>query len=54
MLAAFMLGLVFAGTFTEVVQHYLNWSEKSKGTLILKKICGVLIIFGGMYMIYTA
>ena len=45
--------IVFAGTFTEIVQHYLNWSEKSKGALILKKICGVLIILGGVYMLYT-
>ncbi|OGP89079.1 MAG: cytochrome C biogenesis protein [Deltaproteobacteria bacterium RBG_19FT_COMBO_43_11] len=43
--------IVFAGTFTEVIQHYLNWTEKSKGALILKKICGVLVIVGGIYMI---
>jgi cytochrome c-type biogenesis protein len=46
--------IVFAGTFTEVVQRYMNWNEKSKGALILKKICGVLVIFGGLYLIYTA
>ncbi|MDP2932583.1 MAG: cytochrome c biogenesis protein CcdA, partial [bacterium] len=23
--------IILAGTFTEVVQHYLNWNEKSKG-----------------------
>ena len=46
--------IVFAGTFTEVVQHYLNWSEKSKGAVILKKICGILVLAGGLYMIYTA
>ncbi|MBU0478038.1 cytochrome c biogenesis protein CcdA [bacterium] len=46
--------IVFAGTFTEVVQHYLNWNEKSKGTLILKKICGVLVLLGGTWLIYTA
>jgi len=45
--------IIFAGTFTEVIQHYLNWSEKSKGAIILKKICGVLVVFGGIYMIYT-
>ncbi len=45
--------IVFAGTFTEVVQHYLNWDEKSKGTMILKKICGVLIILGGIYLIWS-
>jgi len=45
--------IVFAGTFTEVIQHYLNWSERSKGALILKKICGLLVILGGLYMLYT-
>ena len=43
--------LIFAGTFTEVVQHYLHWTEKSKGALIMKKICGVLVILGGVYLI---
>jgi cytochrome c-type biogenesis protein len=46
--------IVLAGTFTEVVQHYLNWSEKSKGSLVLKKICGLLVLLGGLYLIYTA
>ena len=46
--------IVFAGTFTEVVQRYLNWSEESKGAVILKRVCGVLVILGGIYMIYTA
>ncbi|MHC4214463.1 MAG: cytochrome c biogenesis CcdA family protein [Planctomycetota bacterium] len=45
--------IVFAGTFTEVVQGYMNWNEKSKGSVILKKICGVLIILGGIYLIYV-
>ena len=43
--------LVLAGTFTEAVQHYLHWTEKSKGAVILKKICGVLVILGGVYLI---
>jgi len=46
--------IVLAGTFTEVVQHYLDWNEKSKGAVILKKVCGVLVLFGGLYLIYTA
>ena len=45
--------IVFAGTFTEMVQHYLDWNEKSKGTMILKKICGILIILGGIYLIWS-
>jgi cytochrome c-type biogenesis protein len=46
--------IVVAGTFTEVVQHYLNWNERSKGATIVKKVCGVLVILGGVYLIYTA
>ena len=46
--------IVLAGTFTESVQHYLNWNEASKGASILKKICGVLVLLGGLWMIYTA
>ena len=46
--------IVLAGTFTEIVQHYLNWNEKSKGAVILKKVCGVLVLAGGLYLIYTA
>ena len=46
--------IVFAGTFTELVQRYMNWNEKSKGAIVLKKICGVLVLFGGIYLIYTA
>jgi cytochrome c-type biogenesis protein len=46
--------IVFAGTFTEVVQRYMNWNERSRGAIILKRVCGVLVIFGGLYLIYTA
>jgi len=46
--------IVFAGTFTEVVQRYMNWNEKSKGAVIIKKICGILVILGGVWLIYTA
>jgi cytochrome c-type biogenesis protein len=46
--------IVFAGTFTEVIQRYLNWTERSKGAVRLKKVCGVLVIAGGLWMIYTA
>lgn len=46
--------IVLAGTFAEGVQNYLNWNEKSKGALILKKVCGVLVLLGGLYLLYTA
>ena len=45
--------IVLAGTSTELVEHYLKWNEKSKGALILKKVCGVLVLLGGVWLIYT-
>ena len=46
--------IVVAGTSTEIVQHYLNWNEHSRGAVVLRKACGVLVVLGGLYMIYTA
>jgi len=45
--------IVFAGTFTEVIQRYLNWNKDSRGMTMVKKICGVLVILGGIYLIWT-
>ena len=45
--------IVLAGTSTEVVQRYLNWNERSRGAVILKKVCGALVLVGGLYLIYT-
>jgi cytochrome c-type biogenesis protein len=46
--------IVLAGTSTGLVQRYLNWNEKSKGAVIVKKVCGVLVLLGGLYLIYIA
>lgn len=46
--------IVLAGTSTSLVQHYMNWNEKSRGALLLKRICGLLVLLGGLYLIYTA
>ncbi len=46
--------IVAAGTSTGLVQKYMNWNEASKGAVILKKVCGVLVLLGGLYLIYTA
>ncbi len=46
--------IVLAGTCTELVQRYMNWNEKSKGAIILKKICGILVLVGGLYLIFIA
>ena len=46
--------IVLAGTFTEVVQRYLNWTERSKGAVILRRVCGILVMLGAIYFIVTA
>lgn len=46
--------IIGAGTSTEVVQRYLKWNQGSRGMAGLKAVCGVLVLIGGLYMIYTA
>ncbi|MCC7146453.1 MAG: hypothetical protein IT443_08405 [Phycisphaeraceae bacterium] len=44
--------IVAAGTCTELIQHYLNWNERSQGGAVLRRVCGVLVLSGGVYLIY--
>lgn len=57
LLLAFGIGhctvIVGAGTLTKKVQQYLNWSEESKTIFWVKRICGVLVVLGGIYLILT-
>jgi cytochrome c-type biogenesis protein len=46
--------IVLAGTFTEVVQRFLNWNEQSKGVTVVKSVCGALVILGGVWLICSA
>jgi len=43
--------IVLAGTSSEAVRRYLKWNERSRGTIIVKKTCGILVILGGIYLI---
>ena len=45
--------IVMAGTFAGIVQKFLHWNEKTKGAVIVKKVCGVLVILGGIYLLFT-
>jgi cytochrome c-type biogenesis protein len=58
LLLAFGVGqcmvIITAGTLTKKIQEYLNWSENSKTVSYIRKICGVLVILGGAYLIYNA
>lgn len=42
--------IILAGTFMQLVQRYLDWSERSRGPLVVKKICGVLVLLGAVYL----
>jgi cytochrome c-type biogenesis protein len=46
--------IVLAGTFTEVVQRYLDWNERSRGTVIVKRVCGGFVVLGGVYLLVWA
>jgi cytochrome c-type biogenesis protein len=46
--------IVAAGTSAERVQRYLDWNERSRGGVWLRRACGVLVLLGGVYLIYTA
>jgi cytochrome c-type biogenesis protein len=58
LLVAYAVGhcsvIVVAGTSTGLVQRYLNWNEKSRGAVILKRLCGLLVLLAGLYLIYKA
>jgi cytochrome c-type biogenesis protein len=45
--------IVLAGTSAQLVQRYLNWHAGSRGAVLLRQACGVLVILGGAYLIYT-
>jgi cytochrome c-type biogenesis protein len=46
--------IVFAGTFAGAVQRYLDWNEQSRGAVILRRVCGALVLVAGVYLVYTA
>jgi cytochrome c-type biogenesis protein len=46
--------IVLAGTSTGLVQRYLNWNERSRGAVYLKRACGLLVLLAGLYLIYSA
>ena len=48
------LVIVLAGVSTQQLQQYLKWNEQARGAVILRKICGVIVLFGAVYLMYTA
>lgn len=58
LLAAYGVGhcalIVIAGTSTELVEHVLRWDAQSRGPAILRRACGLLVLLGGLWLIYSA
>lgn len=46
--------IILAGTFTGILQKYLNWTKKSTYIKIIRIICGILVCLWGIYMILKA
>jgi cytochrome c-type biogenesis protein len=46
--------IVLAGTSADLVQRYLNWNQRSPGAARLRQACGLLVILGAAYLVYTA
>jgi len=52
--AGHIAAIVLAGTLTEVVQGHLDWTEHSKGAVVLRRVCGALVMLGGAYLMVAA
>lgn len=54
--AAYAIGhclvIIFAGTSLGFVQKLLHWNEGSRGLSIMKRVCAVLVIVAGIYLIF--
>lgn len=48
------LVIALAGAGSAWVQRTLDWNAQSRAGGVLKKACGVLVIAGGIYLLYTA
>jgi cytochrome c-type biogenesis protein len=56
LLAAFALGhcmvIVVAGVLANRIGEYLNWSQKTGIAIWVKRVCGFLVVLGGVYMVW--
>jgi cytochrome c-type biogenesis protein len=46
------LVIIVGGTSVSLVQKILNWNEGHKGISIIKKICAIMVIAAGVYLIF--
>jgi len=58
LLIAYGLGhclvIAIAGAGSAWVQRTLDWNAESRAGGLMKKVCGVLVVLGGLFMLYIA
>ena len=48
------LVVVFAGAFSDRVQRLVSWSGRSRAARWSRRICGLLVVLGGLYLLYNS
>jgi cytochrome c-type biogenesis protein len=46
--------IVLAGTSTGLVERALHWNRDARSARLLRGTCGILVILGGLWLLYTA
>ena len=46
--------IMFFGTMAKKAQQYLNWTSGSTKVIWAKRICGILVFAGGIYLVVTS
>lgn len=58
LLSAFAIGhgavIILAGASTAGVQKYLSWTDRTRGAVVIRILCGLLLVVAGLYLLYTA
>lgn len=58
MLLAFAVGhsavIMLMGAFAGALRRILSWNERSRAASVIRKVCGLLLIAGAGYMIYSS
>ncbi len=58
LLLAFGLGhctvIVVAGASASLVQRYLDWDGRARSSVWMRRVCGVCLLLGGLWLLWTA
>ncbi len=52
--AGYAAVIILAGSSANLVQRYLNWGEKSRIPTVAKTLCGLAMLVGALWLIFSA